>query len=103
MNDANDLAKTLSTAAAGKAGVGLLALALVLPLPFGEARAQAAADELPEVDISGWRCRFCEFEEGWSAEITVGAGRGADDSAKFGEYNDLDEEGAYAIAAGAAG
>ena len=51
-------------------------------------------------DISNWPCEYCEFEEGWSGDLTLGAGRVSDDSFKFGEYNGLNEEGGYLIADG---
>ena len=53
-----------------------------------------------EPDISNWPCEYCEFEEGWSGDLTLGAGRVSDDSFKFGEYNGLNEEGGYLIADG---
>lgn len=53
-----------------------------------------------EPDISNWPCKYCEFEEGWSGDLTLGAGRVSDDSFKFGEYNGLNEEGGYLIADG---
>jgi len=76
-------------------GTGLLALAVLV----SAASAQDAADPgLPGIDISEWKCKFCEFEEGWSSEITLGIGYVTDDSFKFGEYNGLQDEGAYLIA-----
>jgi len=58
-----------------------------------EADEQAAA----VVDTSKWKCKYCEFEEGWSSEITLGLGYVSDDSYKFGEYNGLYEQGTYLI------
>lgn len=68
----------------------------------GTEEADIETAELPEVDISKWRCRFCEFEEGWYSEIELGIGYVSDDSYKFGEYNGLHEKGAYAIVSGSA-
>lgn len=55
--------------------------------------APAFADET--VDTSRWRCRFCTFPSGWEGVIRGGIGYVSEDSAKFGEYSDLDEEGLY--------
>jgi len=53
-----------------------------------------------EVDTSKWPCKFCEFEEGFIATPNLGVGYVTDDSAKFGEYNGLDQKGAYLVADG---
>lgn len=63
----------------------------------------SAADHPPataaaaNVDTSNWKCKYCEFEEGFSGVVEFGAGYVSDDSFKFGEYNGLFEEGAYFI------
>ena len=57
----------------------------------------AATTFAPHVDTSKWKCKFCEFEEGYSGEVEIGAGYVSDSSFKFGEYNGLFEEGAYFI------
>ena len=58
----------------------------------------AADDEAPAPpDLSAWKCKFCEFEEGWSGELNLGMGYVSDDSFKFGEYTGLNEKGPYAI------
>ena len=49
------------------------------------------------IDISKFKCEKCPFEEGFSGEIEVGVGNVSDDSFKFGEYNGLYEEGAFAV------
>jgi MtrB/PioB family decaheme-associated outer membrane protein len=71
--------------------ITLLLTAALLPV----VRAQA---EEPEVDTSKWPCKFCEFEEGFSFTPDLGVGYVSEDSAKFGEYNGLDEQGAYVVA-----
>jgi MtrB/PioB family decaheme-associated outer membrane protein len=47
--------------------------------------------------MSRWDCDYCVFEQGASGEVEVGAGYVSEDSFKFGEYNGLQEDGAYAI------
>jgi len=49
------------------------------------------------VDTSKWRCKYCEFEEGYSGELELGAGYIPVDSFKFGEYTGLNDEGVYFI------
>jgi MtrB/PioB family decaheme-associated outer membrane protein len=71
--------------------IALLLTAILLPAMRTEA-------EEPEVDTSKWPCKFCEFEEGSSFTPELGVGHVSEDSAKFGEYNGLDEQGAYAVA-----
>ncbi len=56
-----------------------------------------ATAEAANIDTSKWKCKYCEFEEGFSGEVEVGAGYVSDDSFKFGEYNGLFEKGAYFI------
>jgi MtrB/PioB family decaheme-associated outer membrane protein len=60
-----------------------------------------AADETTgattAVDTSSWKCKFCAFEEGASGTIDVGAGYVSDNSFKFGEFNGLNEQGAYFV------
>jgi len=73
-------------------------LALLALAQISAAGAQeAAGPELPELDISGWACKYCDFQQGWRSEIELGIGSVAEDSFKFGEYNGLDEEGSYLI------
>lgn len=55
----------------------------------------AHADEA--VDTSRWECRFCDFPSGWQGSFRGGVGYVSEDSAKFGEYSDLDEEGLYPV------
>ena len=56
-----------------------------------------ATAEAANVDTSKWKCKYCEFEEGFSGEVELGAAYVSDDSFKFGEYNGLFEKGAYFI------
>lgn len=79
--------KTMKTAR------GLLLLgALCMQLPT------LAAE--PAVDTSQWRCKYCEFEEGYSGELELGAGYVSDDSFKFGEYTGLNDEGGFFVGNG---
>jgi MtrB/PioB family decaheme-associated outer membrane protein len=71
--------------------IALLAAA-ILPVPL-----LVAAGEVPAVDTSRWSCKFCPFEDGRSGLLELGAGYVSDESAKFGEYNGLDQQGGYAI------
>jgi len=60
---------------------------------------RAAAEDAPAVDTSKWVCKFCTFEEtGFSFTPNLGVGYVTDDSAKFGEYTGMNEQGAYLIA-----
>jgi MtrB/PioB family decaheme-associated outer membrane protein len=79
-------------------------LLVTLCLPFSMCTvADTTEAEIPAgVDISGWVCKYCVFEEGWSGEVEGGAGYVSDDSFKFGEYNGLQDKGAYPIANGSA-
>jgi len=74
----------------------LLLFAATLPV------AMNAASQEAEVDLAKWPCKFCEFEEGFSAKPNLGIGYVSEDSAKFGEYTGLDEKGAYLVADGEA-
>lgn len=57
----------------------------------------AAEDRPADVDISGWACEYCLFEKGFSGELEAGAGYVSEDSYKFGEYNGLQDDGAFPI------
>ncbi|MGB5163921.1 MAG: MtrB/PioB family decaheme-associated outer membrane protein [Woeseiaceae bacterium] len=61
-----------------------IALALVAP-------AAAWAD----ADTSEWACEFCPFEEGYTADMSVGATYVSDDAARFGNGTGYDEKGGY--------
>jgi MtrB/PioB family decaheme-associated outer membrane protein len=74
-------------------GIPLLLAAVILPVSM-----RAEAQDAPAVDTSRWACKYCPFEEGYSLTPVLGAGYVSDDSAKFGEYTGLNEEGAYVVA-----
>lgn len=48
-----------------------------------------------EPDITKWECRFCEFPSGTELDVDGGVIWVSDDSAKFGDFTGLDEEGGY--------
>ncbi len=77
-------------------GRGLL-VTLCLPFSMYAVADTPAPGVPPGVDTSRWECEYCVFEEGFSGEVEAGAGYVSDDSYKFGEYNGLNEEGAFAI------
>jgi MtrB/PioB family decaheme-associated outer membrane protein len=58
---------------------------------------QTGAADTAGVDTSDWECEYCLFEQGYSGEIEAGIGHVSDDSFKFGEYNGLEDDGAYFI------
>jgi MtrB/PioB family decaheme-associated outer membrane protein len=61
----------------------------------------AGASRSWAVDTSQWTCETCPFEkEGTTGTIDVGIGGVSDDSAKFGDYTGLDQQGAFLIAGG---
>jgi MtrB/PioB family decaheme-associated outer membrane protein len=65
----------------------------ILSLPV-----RAGADETPAVDTSRWTCKYCPFDEGFSASVELGPGWVSDDSFKFGEYTGLNKQGGFAVA-----
>ncbi|MDT8387844.1 MAG: MtrB/PioB family decaheme-associated outer membrane protein [Thiogranum sp.] len=70
----------------------------VLAAHFSAALAEEFITDTGEhIDITDWECKFCEFEEGFSGEVELGAGYVSDDSYKFGEYTGLNEEGAFPV------
>ncbi len=74
-------------------------LLVILCLPFSKCIfADTTEAEIPAgVDISSWVCKYCEFEQGLSGELEGGVGYVSDNSFKFGEYNGLNDKGAYPI------
>jgi MtrB/PioB family decaheme-associated outer membrane protein len=70
----------------------LIAFAVTSVLAAGT----AAADNAAGVDTSGWECESCPFQTDYEAEAEIGVLYVDEDAAKFGEYNGLDEKGAYA-------
>ena len=74
-------------------GIAFLLVATLVPV------LRAEAEDAPVVDTSKWVCKFCTFEEpGFSFTPNLGAGYVSDDSAKFGEYTGMNEQGGYVIA-----
>lgn len=55
----------------------------------------AAGASHAEVDTSDWACEYCPFDQGYRAEVEVGATNVSDDAARFGNYTGYDEEGTY--------
>jgi MtrB/PioB family decaheme-associated outer membrane protein len=68
-------------------------LALVC-LPAGMV---AGAAEPVSVDTSNWSCEYCVIEKGYSGEVEGGVGWVSDDSFKFGEYNGMEDKGAFVV------
>ncbi len=76
----------------------LLSAVLSMALPAFAVEYEFAVKYDPDaVDTSGWKCKYCEYEDGYSGELDVGLGWVSEDSFKFGEYNGLNEEGGYFI------
>jgi MtrB/PioB family decaheme-associated outer membrane protein len=73
-------------------GFVLLVAAVTLPVM------RAKAEDAPTVDTSKWVCKYCPFDTGFSLTPDLGLGYVSDDSAKFGEYTGLNEQGAYVVA-----
>ncbi|MGD8618195.1 MAG: MtrB/PioB family outer membrane beta-barrel protein, partial [Gammaproteobacteria bacterium] len=77
---------------------GTLLLMLLCPAIPMSATADTSEAEIPAgVDLSRWECEYCIFESGFSGEVEGGAGYVSDNSYKFGEYNGLQDDGAYLI------
>ena len=49
-----------------------------------------------QVDTSNWECESCPFDEGYRAELEVGATEVSDDSVRFGNFTGYGEKGTYA-------
>lgn len=75
-----------------------LALAIAATLAASTAHTETAHG----VDTSDWKCESCPFPTAYESEVDVGALYVDEDSAKFGEFNGLDEKGGYP-AVGASG
>lgn len=81
----------------------ILAAALTAAATCAADSAALAQEHAAAVDTSSWECANCPFEEDEvDADLEVGAGYIDDGAAKFGDYNGLDEDGAFAIVAGGA-
>ena len=83
----NDIRVTFSR------GFPLLLAAAIVSMPM-----RTEAEDAPAVDTSRWACKYCPFEEGFSASVELGGGYVSDDSFKFGEYTGLNQQGAFAVA-----
>lgn len=70
--------------------------ALAIAVASALASATAVAGNSAGVDTSEWLCESCPFQTDYEAEAEIGALFVDEDSAKFGEYNGLDEKAAYA-------
>jgi MtrB/PioB family decaheme-associated outer membrane protein len=55
----------------------------------------APAISFAQVDTSDWACESCPFDEGYRAEVEVGATNASDDIARFGNYTGYDDIGTY--------
>jgi hypothetical protein len=55
----------------------------------------APAAALAQVDTSEWKCEYCPFEKGYSADVDAGAGYVSEDALRFGNGTGMDEKGAY--------
>ena len=55
----------------------------------------APAAAIAQVDTSDWECEYCPFEDGYRADVDVGAIYVNDDAARFGNGTGLDEKGTY--------
>jgi MtrB/PioB family decaheme-associated outer membrane protein len=71
---------------------------LILAAAVGAAllAATAQAENVAGVDTSTWVCESCPFQKDYEARATAGVLYVDEDSAKYGEYNGLDQKGAYA-------
>jgi len=77
---------------------GLRWLVALLCLPCS----MAGAADTAGVDTSEWVCEYCVTEKGYSGEVEGGIGYVSEDSFKYGEYNGLEQDGAYLIGNAAA-
>ena len=69
-------------------------LKILVAALLGAAWAQAPA---AEPDWDHWKCKWCPFPEaGTSGSVSAGAIDVSDDSARFGDYTGLNEDGVYA-------
>ncbi len=85
-----------------KSSSQLLMLGVLWPLSAVAADGATAPAAPARPDTSQWKCESCPAEKGVTGAVEVGAGYVSKDSAKFGEYNGLNEKGAVALADGTA-
>ncbi len=83
----------------GVTTAGAMPLTMLLYLVLAASALADTTDPVipAELDISGWDCEYCVVETGYSGEAELGAGYVSDDSFKFGEYNGLEDNGAFLI------
>jgi MtrB/PioB family decaheme-associated outer membrane protein len=62
------------------------------------AASRVEAADTPAVDTTKWPCKFCPADEGLQFTPDLGVGYVSEDSAKFGEYSGLNEQGTYVVA-----
>ena len=60
----------------------------------------SAASAAAAPDTSAWKCESCPYPKGTTGTVEVGVGTVSDDSAKFGDYTGLDNDGAYLLLGG---
>ena len=77
-------------------GVRLLVTA-TLCLPLYGLAATDDTSEAVDIDLSRWVCKYCSFEQGFNAELELGLGYVSDNDFKFGEYNGLQDDGAFLV------
>lgn len=70
-------------------------LTLALAITAALAAPVASANPAHGVDTSEWKCESCPFPTGYASEVEAGGLYVDEDSAKFGEYNGLDEKGTH--------
>ncbi len=70
----------------------------LLCMPVSLCALAAIETEPPaDVDRSHWECGYCVFETGFHGEAEAGVGYNSQDSYKYGEYNGLQDDGAFLI------
>ncbi len=79
-----------------RTSIRLLILTAGLSVPLS----LAAQTEPTAVDTSNWSCEYCPEYSGWYGDVYAGVQNISDDSAKFGDYTGLNEDGAYLLADG---
>ena len=80
--------------------IKLLILSAGLSAPLLLSAQTEPATEVPTADTSNWNCEYCPKYSGWYGDVFLGVQNVSDDSAKFGDYTGLNEDGAYLLADG---
>lgn len=83
-----------------KSSSQLLVLGVLWPLSTAAADGAAAPQAPALPDTSQWKCESCPAQPAVTGSIEAGAGYVSDNSAKFGEYNGLDQRGGVLLAGG---